>query len=329
VFRGVGEHLATHLPAVPDGEPAERGNWLVFQAGVFDGHPDIELVPRPDDGYGHVLPVYRLRAGADPAEIELGPLGYADAAESSYRTLLRFRAEGRLPEDLPLQVSLPTPAAVVATFVDPTDQPALERVYEAALLAELRRIQDAVPSRDLAVQWDLSVEMAMREGIGGLFTPWWDPFLDGALERLDRISGAVDAEVPLGFHLCYGDFDHQHWKQPADTAVLVEVANGILGRVRRPVAWVHMPVPVDRDDDAYFAPLAGLALPADTTLYLGLVHAGDPVGTAHRAAAAGKVVPRFGVATECGMGRTPRSEIEGLLALHAEAAVALTANAPA
>jgi hypothetical protein len=239
---------------------------------------------------------------------------------------MRFRADGRLPEDLPFQVSLPTPAAVVATFVDPGDQPALEQVYESALRAELRRIQDAIPTSDLAVQWDISVEMGMREGIGGLFTPWWNPFLDGVLGRLARISDAVDADVPLGFHLCYGDFDHRHWKQPADTANLTEMANGILGRVRRPVAWVHMPVSVDRDDDAYFAPLSGLELPADTALYLGLVHAGDPVGTARRAAAAGKVVPRFGVATECGMGRTPRAEIEGLLALQAEAAAALAGN---
>jgi hypothetical protein len=50
VFRAVGEHLGAHLRAVPDGEPAERNNWLVFQAGVFERHPDIELVPRPDDG---------------------------------------------------------------------------------------------------------------------------------------------------------------------------------------------------------------------------------------------------------------------------------------
>ena len=32
---------------------------------------------------------------------------------------------------------------------------------------------------------------------------------------------------------------------------------------------------IERDDDAYFAPLADLQLPAETELYLGLVHRQD------------------------------------------------------
>ncbi|GAA3093601.1 hypothetical protein GCM10010464_66550 [Pseudonocardia yunnanensis] len=320
VFRAAGTHLAQHLRYVPDGEPGERDNWLVFQSGVFDRHPDVELAPRPDDGYGHVLPSYRLRRGADPRGIDLRPLGYADAAESSYAEFRRLRGEGALPSHVRFQVSLPTPAAVVATFVDAGDQPALEPVYEAALLAELRRIQDVVPSGDLAVQWDVCVEMAMLEEIGGLFTPWFGPVLDGVVDRLARISAEVVSEVPLGFHLCYGDFGHQHWKEPADTSRLVEMANTIVDAVRRPIAHLHLPVPADRDDAEYFAPLRELRLRPETDLYLGLVHAGDLLGTARRAAAARTAVPRFGVATECGMGRTPRELIDGLLALHAKSA---------
>ena len=37
---------------------------------------------------------------------------------------------------------------------------------------------------------------------------------------------------------------------------LVEIANGISSRVSRPIAWMHLPVPRNRTDDAYFAPLA-------------------------------------------------------------------------
>jgi len=39
----------------------------------------------------------------------------------------------------------------------------------------------------------------------------------------------------LGYHLCYGDYQHQHFKQPADTTRLVEVANVLAERVGRPI----------------------------------------------------------------------------------------------
>ena len=98
------------------------------------------------------------------------------------------------------------------------------------------------------------------------------------------------------------------------------MATALLGRVERSIAWVHLPVPRSRDDVAYFAPLGGLRLPRDTELHLGLVHPGDRDGTIRRIAAASEVVPEFGVATECGMGRAPRDDIPDLLALHAEVA---------
>lgn len=320
VFRLAGKHLAGHLRYVPDGEPGERYNWLVFQADVFERHPDIEQVPRPDEGYGDVLPSYRLRRGADPARIDLRPLGYAAAAESSYATFRRLRDGGVLPAGVRFQVSLPTPAATVSTFVDAADQPTLEPVYEAALLNELRHIQDTIPAEDLAIQWDLAIEIGMWELGAGLFAPWFDPVREGTLERFGRIAAQVDADVPLGFHLCYGDFGHQHFVQPKDTGTLTEMANGIIAHVERPISWIHLPVPADRDDTAYFTALGGLQLPQTTDLYLGLVHASDPDGTARRIAAAANTIQHFGVATECGMGRTPREEVEGLFALHANVA---------
>ena len=41
------------------------------------------------------------------------------------------------------------------------------------------------------------------------------------------------------------------------------------------VAYIHMPVPIERDDDDFHRPLRELGLPAATELYLGVVHAGD------------------------------------------------------
>src|SRR5437899_3212109 len=63
-------------------------------------------------------------------------------------------------------------------------------------------------------------------------------------------------------------------------------------------------------DDAYFAPLKDLQLQPGTELYLGLVHAQDGIeGTKKRIAAAKKYVPKFGVASECGISRGRNADL--------------------
>jgi methionine synthase II (cobalamin-independent) len=139
-----------------------------------------------------------------------------------------------------------------------------------------------------------------------------------------RLSAAVPQDIEMGFHLCYGDVDAAHLVEPVDATKMVELANLILGNAGRPVAYIHMPVPVSRTDDAFFAPLTQLRLPASTELYLGLVHVSDGVeGTRRRMAVASKYVPKFGIASECGIsrGRHPDLAIE-FLRVYAAAAAA-------
>jgi hypothetical protein len=82
-----------------------------------------------------------------------------------------------------------------------------------------------------------------------------------------------------------------------------------------------MPVPRDRADDAYFAPLRNLKLKPSTQLCLGLVHHTDGVaGTRKRLAAAENVVKDFSIGTECGFGRRRPETIPELLRIHAEVA---------
>ena len=78
-----------------------------------------------------------------------------------------------------------------------------------------------------------------------------------------------------------------------------------------------MPVPIERDDDDFFAPLRELRLPEETELYLGLVHFEDgAAGTQRRIDTAARHVASFGVATECGIGRIPRDEVVPTLEIH-------------
>ena len=136
------------------------------------------------------------------------------------------------------------------------------------------------------------------------------------------LGNHVPEDVELGYHLCYGDAGHKHFVEPEDTTRLVEVANGISAGLKRSLNWISMPVPRNRSDDAYFAPLKNLQLHPETELYLGLVHYTDGVvGTQRRIKAAQRVIADFGVATECGFGRRPSETIPELLHIHSKVAV--------
>ena len=71
-----------------------------------------------------------------------------------------------------------------------------------------------------------------------------------------------------------------------------------------------MPVPIDRTDDAFYAPLENLRLHPGTELFLGLVHAQDGVeGSRRRIETAKKHAPAFGIASECGISRGRDSQL--------------------
>jgi hypothetical protein len=333
VFRQVSEHLGSRVRRIPDGEVGERFYWIQFQRARFDQTAGLERVGDTpfyirDQFDGRP---FRLARGVDAASLEFPSLGYADAALESYATFAALKRDGVIPAATRFQVSLPTPAGVVGSFVVAADRAAIEPRYEAALFGELRRILDGVPHDQLAIQWDTALEFGYLERAeirGNLLVPWWGEshgeILAGVIERSLRQAHAVPADVEVGYHLCYGDVEEHHFVEPADAAMLAEVLTGIFRGADRRIDWVHLPVPIDRDDAAYFAPLATVPWPVDTEIYLGLVHHEDGVeGALRRAATASAVVPAFGVATECGFGRGPRERTEPLLDLHNEVAARL------
>lgn len=325
VFRAVGSTLGDRVRRVPDGETGVRTNWIGFQSPVFAATGQFDVVP-PAPGAYAPLPRLKPKEGVDPRQIKFGRLGYADAAKSSYEMFAALKREGKIARGVRFQVSLPTPLAPVAGFVAPDALAAVEPAYEARLMQELDEIATAIPQDELAVQWDAAVEFGMLEGV------WPVAFRDvrqEVLDRLIRLGNRVPARVELGYHLCYGDAGHRHFKEPVDMAKLVDIANAIVTGVRRPVQWFSMPVPRNRADDAYFAPLGGLRLSPETELYLGLVHLTDKAaGTRHRIEAAQRALDRpFGVAAECGLGRRPPETIPELLRIHAE--VTMPLNEPA
>jgi len=319
--------LGPQLRRIPDGEVGIRFHWIMFQPDVLGQAEGIERVGAERIPFGAGLDARPLRIsdGVDAAAIVLPPLGYAAAALASYEVFRRLREEGAIAQGVRFQVSLPTPLAVISSFFSGEDRVAIEPVYTTAIRRELAEILAAIPHEDLAIQWDVASEMGIIEraaGYGKVMEAWWpgDPF-DGLVQRLAALVDAVPAEVEAGVHLCYGDAAEKHFFEPADAANLVRYANAIAAAAGRPLTWLHLPVPIERDDDAYFAPLDGLAVGESTELYLGLVHREDGAeGARRRIAAAAAYAPSFGVATECGIGRAPAGSTEGILRTHAEVA---------
>ena len=86
---------------------------------------------------------------------------------------------------------------------------------------------------------------------------------------------ACRVDVELGLHFCYGNPGGKHIIEPRDLSNLVAFCNLIVPRIKRPLTWVHMPVPIARSDDSYFASLRDLRLSEATEFYLGLVHLDD------------------------------------------------------
>ncbi|UNK71437.1 hypothetical protein [Microbacterium sp. H1-D42] len=323
-MRTAAEVMGARLKRIPDGEVGKRFHWIMFQPDVLGQTEGLERIGAE--------PVWlrdldarplRIADGVDAATLTFPPLGYASAAIESYEVFRKLRDEGAIAEGVRFQVSLPTLVAVVGSFFFGDDRAAIEPVYTAAMMRDLDEILTAIPHSDLAIQWDVASEMGILDKAvirGNPVQAWWagDPF-DGLVLRLAGLIDSVPSDVEVGVHLCYGDIAESHFIEPTDTGTLVRFANAVVAATDRDLSWLHLPVPIERDDEAYYAPLAELA--PMNELYLGLVHREDGVeGAQRRIAVASTVVPTFGVATECGIGRAPEGTTEGIFDTHAAVA---------
>ncbi len=314
VFAAIGQRCGPHLKRVPDGEPGGRRLWISWQIPLLRANPMLAPV-----GQGQVP--LKLAEGADPRALHFGELGYAREARPGYEDFRAARQAGHIPTNVRFQVCLPTPWAVIMPFCQQPDAQQIYPAYEQGMLREVERITGAIPHEDLAIQWDVCNEMLAWDGRrpnSGAFPGMEEVFA----ATFARLAGAVPTDVELGFHLCYGDLDGKHFIDPLDATKMVEMANLLARAVGRPIAWIHMPVPIDRSDDAFFQPLEQLQLAPTTELYLGLVHAQDGLeGTTRRITAARRHAAKFGIASECGIsrGRGPQLALD-FIATYADAA---------
>jgi hypothetical protein len=328
VMREISSRIPNGVRRMTDGETGDRGYWINFQTSKFEQMPEFETVATgqayetaagaPD------MPQLRLTEGASAEMINWPNLGYADEYTKSFATFERMQNEGKIAADVRFQLQYPTPLASVAGTFVPDDLPKIAPSYEQALFADLDTALERLPHEKIAVQWDVAVEFGALEGAMGPKVAL-DQIAPGLVRCLER----VPAEVPVGMHLCYGDYGHQHFKQPESLQMQVDLVNAVSSAARRPLNFVSFTVPQARHDSAYFEPLAGLRTGPDTELDFALVpyHPGDqasgttaeqielidaallssPGGTRH-----------WGICTECGMGRVDAADVPGILDLHSQ-----------
>jgi hypothetical protein len=327
VFRAAAGALWGALRRVPDGETAERRRWIWFQRAMLERHPAIEVdstVPPfvLEQWDGKILretPLLRFRDGVDPSTVVF-ETGYAGAATASFEVFRRLQNAGAISPRTRFQVCLPTPMASAYMYVSPAARDAYMVAYERALLIALRDILDAIHASRLAIQWDVCQEVLLAEGF---FPDRPADYAEQIVSELARLGNAVPPDAELGYHLCYGSPADEHLVMPRDMGVMVAMANGVRSALARRMDFLHMPVPKDRTDAAYFEPLSRLEGRGETTLYLGLIHHDDRAGDLARIQTARAFVPTFGIASECGWGRTDPARVPGLLESHRVALKAL------
>ena len=327
VFRTLGKELGPFLRRMPDGETGERSRWVYFQRQMLLDHPAMEVDPTVppykfiqwDGKLVREIEQLRFKPGTDPAKVVF-ETGYDKAALASWQSFKRLRDAGVIAKHSRFQVCLSTPHASGYLYVSGPARRAYFDVYERALQSALANITKAIPASDLAIQWDVCQEVLVFENY---FMERPADYKKQTFHMLGRLGDAVPKGTEMGYHLCYGSPRDEHLVQPKDAALLVEMLEGIAAATKRKIDFFHIPVPKERTDAAFYAPLETWKRPADTALYLGLLHFDDAEGDKARIIMARRHVADFGFSAECGWGRTEPGRLPGLLKGHRVAAEAL------
>lgn len=325
VFRAVAKNFGGLCKRIPDGETAERSDWITWLEPAFANNPSFErsgdFFRVHESGTGRER--YALKNGVSVADVKFTNLFYADIAIKSYRIFKQLKNEGVIRPETKFQVDLVPAHSVIWLFLIDALHAAIDPIYNDALRGEIDKIAAAIPHDELAIQFDVAsaVFARLERNEASNYGRTKDETLDTFVDILVDLGNRVPQGVDLLYHLCYGDSNHRHVIEPTDMGDMVDLVNRLSRRINRPIQLVHMPVPRNRKDKAYFRPLEKLEITPPTKVSLGLVHYTDGVsGTRDRIRAAEKFLSEFSIATECGFGRRDPATIPELMRIHVESA---------
>jgi hypothetical protein len=325
VFELVSDCCGDAMARMPDGEQA---GWVESLRRAIGENEALEPSQTSRIGresrFSRPVQLYKLREGRRAADIELGDLGVAANALSSYEQFRKLREQGRIRPGTRLQVTIAGPATTGGMLDLPEED--VYAIVEPALKREIAKVIESIPAEDLAIQIDLAVEVEkeeFRRRPEAFDTPLFAIrrfTFDGSVAAAARIAMTVPPQVELGFHLCA--MWHIYKDAGQDLNVQVDYANALSKSITRSIAYMHLPTTPEYGV-ADFLPLKRLTLHAETKLFIGLIHAIDgATGATRRIRAAQQVLPNFGIAHFCGLGQwgSGPETVEPMLKLHRELA---------
>jgi hypothetical protein len=319
VFRTFGGALGPWLAYLPDGEIGERRYWidgLAYRA--FNGHPELETTRRPaPDALGpdtwrplgnHDQFQFRVKPGVE--RVRFGDpgwrFGYTRDAVNSYFVFKTLKGEGAIPPHVRFQVCIPlTYSCIGSHFPDRADHPRVVPGVTAALAAEVEKMAEMIPPRELAVQWDMAIENRFIENaLAQEGAEAARRVAEQVAEPARAICAFLPKEAALGYHACFGTLNGWPSRQPASIAGSVMMLNAVVAASGRPVDFLHLPTLGSAADD-FFAPLKELKTNG-ARVYMGAIHhIHDESGMRAQLRTMRKYLPDFGIAAPCGFGRAP------------------------
>lgn len=325
VFETLARKFGTALQSLPDGETGPRLNWLPWLEPIFSEHPDFQLSDEVFMVHAGATPFKRwtLKPGVDPKSVRFTRLPHTRFALESWEDFKRLKKAGVIPAGVRYQCDIASIPSLMAAFVVESLHDVLHPALEEAVKGEIGKICAAIPHAELAIQYDVasSIFFHLESGKPTKYGATREEMMKSFVPMHIRLGDAVPKDVHLYYHFCYGDNKHKHSIEPQSMVHLVNFANALSSGIGRSIEMIHLPVPRERHDDAYFEPLRNLRLRPETKLALGLVHyTGGIEGTRRRMATADKYVKDYMIGTECGFGRRDPATLPGLLDIHAQAA---------
>ena len=310
------DQIGPYLERMTDGETGDRHLWVTPGMDTFRANPDVEMVNEGAWTSYEDTATWKVKDGVtlDPDNIRLR---YSLAFQGSFPAFKVLRERFGRP-DLRFQVGIPAPIDLAlysfgeVIFADPT----ILDACIAATTREVSEIFEAAPD-DVVFQIETVVALCAVAQAADEDQQATAEQMAGALVDVVRQS---PKGTWFGIHLCLGDFHHEAYANMRDVRPLVLLANAIAAQwpKGRHLDYIHAPFAAAKEppvpEEAFYEPLADLALAEDVRFIAGFLHESLDLD-AHR-----ELLERIerltgrevDVAAACGLGRreTPEESFE-------------------
>lgn len=294
---------APELACLGDGEPG-RG-YVIYLSESLRAETGIKVARAGDwSGFDDRVVLRRRRPWSRLPALDRH-LRYFDFAARSLPVLRRLRAEFSR-SDLSLLVGVPSPTTVSGVLFGIRGPLLYRRSIQRATEQELARVRRL--GEDVVIQLELTAETVAVTSLPTAASRLLARLFARQTLRLIR---AMPSGTQVAVHLCFGSLHGEPGSRLSSLTPLVTLVNALTDGwpADRKLAFVHLPVTTVADvastAAARYEPLAGLRLPAETELAVGVVRTAQPeaeqLQALQQVAAAVPAGTPLRVSTPCGL----------------------------